>query len=359
MWWIMRVDFVNVFHISSITFEVQELVPANTLASWLTPENAFMKNLFYIFILGLFLTSCATTQVMPTLTDSPQTIPTFTATSIPIVILESTVTSRPPAPTATPALCNPFTADFCITDGHFLLQRPIHPPANDSVDRTYPYASTADGTRDPHHGVEFQNSFGTPVHAAADGVVIFAGPDKEAVYSPWQNFYGNLVVIRHDDELFTLYAHLSNVDVEAGDDVQAGEKIGEVGQSGAATGSHLHFEVRLGDVEDYFATKNPELWLIPKQGNLGAMMISILNETSQFQRAKITMQHYLMDSSDVVGVYYLDTYDLGMANSAENAAINDLPSGRYRITLIHNSHLYERWVDVESGKLTQVVIIVK
>ena len=318
-----------------------------------------MKNLFYMIILGLFLTSCLATPVSPPPTDSPQTIPTLTATSIRIVILESTVTSLPSSPTITPVLCDPFTVDFCITDGRFLLQRPIQPPANDSVDRTYPYASTANGTRDPHHGVEFQNSFGTPVHAAGDGVVIFAGPDKKAVYSPWQNFYGNLVVIQHGDELFTLYAHLSKIDIEAGDDVQVGEKIGEVGQSGAATGSHLHFEVRLGDAEDYFSTENPELWLTFIQDEFGAMKLSILNAASQYQRATITLQHYLSDSSDVVGAYYLDTYDLQMANGEENAAINDLPAGRYRITLIYNSHLYERWVEVESGKLTQVGIVVK
>jgi len=361
----MRVDFVNIFHNGSITFGVQEQAPANTPAhpasamSWLTPENALMNKSFFLSFLVILLSSCVATPASSTPTDSPQTIPTFTAMSTPLVVLESTVTSLPPSPTATPSLCDPFTADFCITDGHFLLQRPIQPPANDSVDRTYPYASTADGTRDPHHGVEFQNSFGTLVHAAADGVVIFAGPDKEAVYSPWQNFYGNLVVIQHGDELSTLYAHLSKIDVETGEDVQVGGKIGEVGQSGAATGSHLHFEVRLGDVEDYFSTENPELWLKPNGADLGALTISILDETSQFQRAKITLQHYFAASSDVVGVYYLDTYDLRMANGEENAAINDLPSGRYRITLIHNSHLYERRVDVESGKLTQVVIVVE
>ena len=61
--------------------------------------------------------------------------------------------------------------DYCITDGHFLFQRPIKSPANTSVDETYRYASTANGTRDPHHGVEFLNKFGTPVYAAGDGVV--------------------------------------------------------------------------------------------------------------------------------------------------------------------------------------------
>lgn len=286
-------------------------------------------------------------------------IPTSTTAIILLPTATSTVIPPISSPTLTQTPCNPFTADFCITNGHFLLQRPFKPPANDSVARTYPYASTADGTRDPHHGVDIENPTGTPVYAAANGTVIFAGPDQETMYSPWQNFYGNLVVIQHENDLYTLYAHLSRIYAVAGDEIQAGELIGEVGQSGVAIGSHLHFEVRRGEVEDYFSTQNPELWLMPGKADLGALTISVFNETSQFQRAKITLQQYLADSSDVVAIYYLDTYALQLSSGEENEAINDLPAGRYRITLIYNSHLYERWVDVESGKLTQVVIIVK
>ena len=80
------------------------------------------------------------------------------------------------------------TVDYCITEGHFILQRPMHLPANDLVDETYLYGSTANGTREPHHGVEFPNQSGTPVYAAANGTVIFAGPDKEAIYSSMAKF---------------------------------------------------------------------------------------------------------------------------------------------------------------------------
>ncbi|MDO9348820.1 MAG: M23 family metallopeptidase, partial [Anaerolineales bacterium] len=54
-----------------------------------------------------------------------------------------------------------------------------------------------------------------------------------------------IIVLRHADSLFTLYAHLSRIEVEAGQRVVVGQKIGEVGKSGTAQGSHLHFEVRL------------------------------------------------------------------------------------------------------------------
>jgi hypothetical protein len=251
----------------------------------------------------------------------------------------------------TPIPCDPFAADFCIVDGHFVFQRPIHPPANDSVERTYPYASTAGGTREPHHGVEFINGTGTPVYAAADGEIVFAGPDEEAVYNPWRNFYGNVVVIRHADGLFTLYAHLSIIDVLTGQAVKVGQKIGEVGKTGGAIGSHLHFEVRRGDAEDYFSAINPELWLAPKTGE-GALAISVVDAQDKFRRAKLTVQ-----STD--RTYYIETYNAEFSPTEENAALGELSAGRYRIALSYGGQVYERWVEVQSGKLTQVVIVVQ
>ena len=232
-----------------------------------------MKLFFYFFTFSLFLASCAPAQkvaALPNPTSTTVVLPTATAVFIPpSLTLE---------PTKIP--CDPHAVDYCITDGHFILRRPIKPNANDSVDKTYRYASTANGTREPHHGVEFLNKFGTPVYAAADGVVVFAGPDNKAIYSPWQNFYGNLIVLKHEDDLYTLYAHLSKIDVQAGDIVHVGEQIGEVGQTGVAIGSHLHFEVRQGNVQDYFATRNPELWLVPEVADdrvqYGVVMISIV-----------------------------------------------------------------------------------
>ncbi len=262
-----------------------------------------------------------------------------------------------------PVACDPFTTDFCITDGHFILQRPIKSPANDLVDSTYLYGSTANGTRDPHHGVEFVNEAGTPVYAASDGEVIFAGPDEESIYSPWANYYGNLVVIKHADGLFTLYAHLSKIDVQVNQEVLAGDKIGEVGSTGVAIGSHLHFEVRYGNVEDYFSTQNPELWLAPSKdgsGDLsGTLMISIVDQRFDFQYAEFTIGYYLDPNQPQAKSYYVSTYARDMMTGDENAGLGDLPSGYYRIALEYNGQHYERWVEVESGKLTQVVLVVK
>lgn len=86
-----------------------------------------------------------------------------------------------------------------------------------------------------HKGVDLAAPDGTPIVAAADGVVVSAGP---------QGGYGLAVVIDHGAALATLYAHQSRLAVVAGQRVRAGEVIGAVGSTGNSTGNHVHFEVR-------------------------------------------------------------------------------------------------------------------
>lgn len=352
----MQVDFVNIFHNSSITNIWTQGACSRNNASKLAKSKNNMKSLLPLFVFAFFLTSCAPARQAGALPDATATI---------TILPAATATLIPPSPTSVPTKipCDPRAVDFCITDGHFILQRPIQPPNNDSVDPTYRFASTANGKREPHHGVEFLDSYGTPVQAAADGIVLFAGPDAEAVYSPWTNFYGNVIVIKHENDLFTLYGHLSAIDVQTGDSVQAGEKIGEVGQTGVATGSHLHFEVRQGNAHDYFSTQNPELWLAPKRDerNLkyGTLMLFVVDGESQFQFTDLTIQRYVDSSETPEKTFYLVTYVNEMVKGSENAAISGLKAGHYRIALKLNGYLYERWVEVQSGKLTQAVIVVE
>lgn len=86
-----------------------------------------------------------------------------------------------------------------------------------------------------HQGIDFAGGEGTPILAAAGGVVVYAAPDA---------VYGNMVEIDHGNALITRYAHASKLHVKVGDMVLRGAKIAEVGRSGRATGTHLHFEVR-------------------------------------------------------------------------------------------------------------------
>jgi hypothetical protein len=90
----------------------------------------------------------------------------------------------------------------------------------------------------------------------------------------------------------------------------------------------------------------------------GVVMISVVDGKSQHQYAEMTLERLPADL-DKGKIFYLDTYVNDMAKGEENAAMGGLRAGRYRIALKVDGVLYERWVEVQSGKLTQVVIIVK
>ncbi|PIV27266.1 MAG: hypothetical protein COS37_03100 [Anaerolineae bacterium CG03_land_8_20_14_0_80_58_20] len=109
--------------------------------------------------------------------------------------------------------------------------------------------------------------------------------------------------------------------------------------------------MRRGDVEDYFSTLNPELWLAPKTDE-GVLAISVVDAQGEFQWADLTIQSEGRS-------YFIKTYEAEFLSMNENAALGGLMPGRYRITFYFGGQFYERWVDVQSGKLTQVVIVVK
>lgn len=88
-----------------------------------------------------------------------------------------------------------------------------------------------------HEGIDVANGIGTPIVAAASGTVIIAG---------WQGGYGNMVVVSHGNNVTTGYAHMSSIGVAAGQTVGQGSVLGGMGSTGNSTGSHVHFEVRLG-----------------------------------------------------------------------------------------------------------------
>lgn len=102
------------------------------------------------------------------------------------------------------------------------------------------------GTKRFHAGIDIGASSGTPIAAAASGIVISAGP---------KGAYGNAIIIDHGGGLATLYAHMSSIGVSGGS-VKQGSTIGRVGCTGACTGPHLHFEVRVGG-----EPQNPLRWL--------------------------------------------------------------------------------------------------
>jgi murein DD-endopeptidase MepM/ murein hydrolase activator NlpD len=103
------------------------------------------------------------------------------------------------------------------------------------------------GTKKLHTGLDIGVSYGTPIKAAADGVVYMAS---------WYGGYGNCVIIDHGSGITTLYGHNSSLTVKAGQKVTRGQTVAKAGSTGVSTGNHCHFEVRVNGV-----TQNPRNWL--------------------------------------------------------------------------------------------------
>jgi murein DD-endopeptidase MepM/ murein hydrolase activator NlpD len=317
-----------------------------------------MRSLSLILVVSmaasLLLAACANAATAsPSPLPPTPTVPAPTSTPLP----PTPTPSAHPTEQATAAPCDPSGSDSCIVDGDFPLQRPIAVPGNNVVDAGYPFGSTAGATREPHHGVEFQNPTGTPVLAAAQGIVFYAGDDSTTLFSPWPNMYGNLVVLQHTFHgrtIFTLYAHLSIINVISGQSIEAGDKLGEVGMSGTAIGSHLHFEVRL-DAQDYYSTLNPQLWFQPLPGE-GILSIRLVDAAGNFLNAPISVQHFPDPGKSFTRAWQLEAYpgELLRGNNWENALLGDLVPGRYRITFLWEGVWQERWVDLQAGRLTLV-----
>ncbi len=106
------------------------------------------------------------------------------------------------------------------------------------------------GEMSHHSGIDFAAPSGTPIHAAAGGVVVVAS------YHP---VWGNIVEVDHGNELLTRYAHASRLHVAMGDIVKRGQKLAQVGSTGRSTGPHLHFEVHHRGV-----AQNPSRFLLAK-----------------------------------------------------------------------------------------------
>jgi murein DD-endopeptidase MepM/ murein hydrolase activator NlpD len=116
-------------------------------------------------------------------------------------------------------------------------------PFGNPVKTAVRYTSGFGGRNDPlgrghrmHEGQDMAGAHGSPIYATADGVITYAG---------WESGYGRLVKIRHDFGIETRYGHLSQINVNVGERVSRGERIGDMGNTGRSTGTHLHYEVRL------------------------------------------------------------------------------------------------------------------
>lgn len=249
---------------------------------------------------------------------------------------------------------------------HNILHRPIELAEDKThwIDRSYAYGDTRLNTRPVHLGVEFVNERNTAVYAAKAGRVVFAGEDSDTQLGPKLDYYGKVVALAHDlsslagNQLFTLYGHLERIDVKTGQIVDDQARLGRVGSSGVALGSHLHFEVRVGDPFDYRQTRNPELWLQHYLDH-GMIVGSLRDQEGEMMAGWRLALRSDSESRDVF------TYGGDEVNSdpvwRENFTAGDLPEGRYEIVVLdENGALAHREsVEVEAYRSTFVDIVLE
>ena len=106
------------------------------------------------------------------------------------------------------------------------------------------------GTKTFRNGIDIDVAEGTSITAVAPGHVLYTG---------WFRGYGNLIIVDHGGEYYTLYAHASNIRVAEGDEIKQGQAIGTVGDTGSLQGPRLYFEVRHGG-----RPQDPAQWLRPR-----------------------------------------------------------------------------------------------
>lgn len=295
-------------------------------------------------------------------TEEPQLTPTPTTQQ---ATPEFSITQDPegsPVPWRPPVYPVPWIPS---PQDHFYFTSPIAAYDIDSAYSTYPYGGVffEDVV---HTGIDIPGDIGIPIVAAGSGTVIYAG---QGVYRQgndvYDDPYGKAVVIEHDfsyqgQPLFTLYAHLDEIQVEKGQYLDTGEQIGLMGNTGKTTGPHLHFEVRLGSNE-YFATRNPDLWISPPQG--WGVLVGQIHTYVGYPLEQQIVWLYPTEDNPALG----PINDVGWKSSSyQNEAINpdpyykenftlaNLPAGKYYIHIPVTSIglSYSKEIEIKPGQVT-------
>ncbi|MBH0157136.1 MULTISPECIES: lysozyme family protein [Fictibacillus] len=111
-----------------------------------------------------------------------------------------------------------------------------------NVTSGFGWRTWSDGSKENHKGIDFGCiNHVTPIHAASEGKVVYSGFHKNKNGAAG---YGNLVILKHGDNLYSGYAHLSEANVRKGESIKSGQNIGVCGSTGNSTGPHLHFEIK-------------------------------------------------------------------------------------------------------------------
>jgi murein DD-endopeptidase MepM/ murein hydrolase activator NlpD len=286
------------------------------------------------------------------LTEAPAPLPTTTSGAMqlffPTVIPVQGVEYRPPL-YPIPWSLSPFD--------HFYFAAPIAAAYPGEPEWDYPYGGVFFGPNIIHTGVDLPAPRGTDVLAAGPGTIVWAGiglytGSSESLNDP----YGIAVAIRHDfgyqdQQLYTIYAHMEEVDVVVGQWVNTGAVIGKVGSTGNTTGPHLHFEVRLGE-NSFYSTRNPVLWMVPPEG-YGVLVGRVTGDFGS------TLKDHLVSVTNTqtkqiwkVYTYASDATIHGDSYYNENVALGDLPAGVYQIDIIFDGMYNREDVQILAGQVT-------
>lgn len=260
------------------------------------------------------------------------------------------------------------SADFAMLDDdstspeHFWFGRPF-PDKGAWGSFLYPYGTNSQGNYLWHFGIDISASYGNIIRAMGEGVIVHAGPDDlNNQLGPWPDFYGQAVVIRHHQlwdgqPVFTLYGHLSEVLVGVGQEIEREQPIARAGDSGVATGTHLHVEVRLGG-NSYSHTRNPDLWIRPDRG-FGVIIGRVMDAEGYFVPVRFVE---LSPSKPQLSSYRRTTYTYpnhqvtSDARYQENFTIADVPVGTYRLKTGFDGQFFDIPVTVREQQSSFVLI---
>jgi murein DD-endopeptidase MepM/ murein hydrolase activator NlpD len=246
-------------------------------------------------------------------------------------------------------------------EDHFWFTRPFTHTFATWGSHYYPFGTNNRGQYLWHHGIDIQNPMDTPIVAVGDGVVARAGPDDQVPFGPSLNFFGQAVLVRHDQTwndlpLYTLYGHVSKILVREGQPVKAGDVVALVGQGGVALGPHLHLEVRVGGTA-YQDARNPDLWVRPDP-DYGVIAGRVIDARGYL----VPQQSVFLHRVEQPDRYWRQTFsypdNIVKSDAAwgETFTFADVPVGAYLVKTYFDGRLYTQPVTVTNQATTFVLI---
>jgi len=314
--------------------------------------------------LALAAASCGAPPATPAPSDvmTDEALPPATATQVAatqVLVLPAATLAQIEFPTPGPNPVSawrppPYPVPRAVRpDDHFYFLRPIPSGNVNWPHPRYRYGNTFFGEESIHTGVDLDAARGTPVLAAGSGKVVWVGFGLYSGTNNPDDPYGLAILIRHEFGhdgrlMYSAYAHLDRTDVWLGQRVEAGELIGQVGDTGNAEGPHLHFEIRFGE-DGYFTTRNPELWMVPPEG--WGVLAGRVSDSIGRPMAEQLVQIFSLETGQRWDVW---TYAPETVHPddryGENFVISDLPAGPYEIRIDFAGHTSSAQMLVLAGQ---------